>query len=110
MATRAEQFHADEQRSGKTGTRKRRSRSKPGVPRAKRSRAKEHAAKKAPYALELTVNGARPSRKSTRKSANRAKPDAAFNATEELRKGSPEARFHKEEARSTRARGKGRQG
>ena len=106
MATRAEQFHADEQRSGQASSRRRRGQTKPGVPTKKRSRAKEHAAKKAPYALEVTTDGGRPSRKSTRKSANRAKPDTAFNATEELQKGSPESRYRKGRARLARARGK----
>jgi hypothetical protein len=102
MATRAEQFHADEQRTGRSRVRK--GRSKPGVPRKKRSRAKAHAAKKATVALE--VGGKRPSRKSTRSSANRAKTDASYNRVEELRKGSPESRYRKAEAKGSRVRGK----
>jgi hypothetical protein len=105
MATRAEQFHAESQRTGKSSNRTRRDRSKPGISPARRSREKAHSAKKATYALEQTASGARPSRKSTRKSANRAKPDASFNRVEEQRKGSPESRYRKARARASRTRG-----
>jgi hypothetical protein len=64
-----------------------------------RSHDKKHAAKKATYALEDTANG-RVSRKSTRKSANRAKSDTNFNLRENLQKGSPTARFRKASART----------
>lgn len=97
MATRAEQYRAEEQRKGKRKVRS--GRSKPGVPGPKRTRAKKHAAKKATYALEET-KGKRPSRKSTRKAANRMKPDAGLNRREELQKGSPENRYEKSAARS----------
>jgi hypothetical protein len=107
MATRSEQFHADEQRTSAKSHR-RAGRTKPGVAPKNRSRAKDHAAKKATYALETTEGDKRPSRKSTRKSANRAKSDSSFNAVEELRKGSPESRFRKDRARAARARGAGR--
>ena len=106
MATRAEQFHADEQRTGKSAERKRAARTKPGVPASKRSRSKVHAAKKAAYALELPANAKRPSRRSSRSSANRSKPDTAYNAAEEIRKGSPESRYRKARARASKARGK----
>ena len=106
MATRAERFHADEQRTTEdTATaQQNKSRSRPGAPPAKRTRAKKHAEKKASYALETGDGGSRPSRKSTRKSANRSKPDANLNLREALQKGSPEARFRKERARRTRVR------
>jgi hypothetical protein len=106
MATRAERFHANEQRTGKTREPMRPGRTKPGLPSEVRSRAKAHAARKALYALEETADGRRPSRKSTRRSANRAKPDATLNGIEELRKGSPQSRFRKEQARAARPRGK----
>jgi hypothetical protein len=35
----------------------------------------------------------------------RSKPDAALNITEEVRKGSPEARFSRDRAKSIRTRG-----
>lgn len=107
MATKAEQFHAEEQRRGGGGARrgKNKSGSKPGSPPRARSPEKTHAGKKATHALERTAKGQRPSRKSTRKSANRAKPDATFNRQEQQRKGSPEARFHKAAARASRVRG-----
>ena len=97
MATQAEQHRAEEQRRAqgkKTGA----GRTKTGASK-EWSRAKMHAGRKATYALEET-DGARPSRKSTRKSANRSKPDASLNAREELLKGSPEQRYLKAAARA----------
>jgi len=105
MATRSEQYRANEERSGEVKRAVRASRSKPGVPPAKRTREKQHAEKKATYAMEPVPEGGRPSRKSTRKSANRAKPDATFNLVEELRKSSPTARFRKARARVRRTGG-----
>ncbi len=106
MATRSEQHHAAEQRRGWAGKTKAK-RSKPGVAPKHRSRAKPHAAKKATYALEQTIAGTRPSRKSSRKSANRAKADSGLNLAEALSKDSPESRFRKARARATRVRGSG---
>jgi hypothetical protein len=93
MATRAEQFRAQEQRRGgaKKAKRKNTRPSRPGAPHAGRQRASKHAARKATYALEESA-GKRPSRKSTRKSANRAKPDASFNRREEMQRDAPEER------------------
>jgi hypothetical protein len=96
MATRSEQTHAEEQRKGPRGS-IRAGRSKPGVPLAERSPDKEHAGRKATYALEAEREG-RPSRKSTRKSANRSKPDSGLNIREQLQKTSPEARARKSRA------------
>jgi hypothetical protein len=45
---------------------------------------------KASYAIE--ENSGRPSRKSTRASSNRAKPDSALRITARIRNASPEAR------------------
>lgn len=112
MSTRSEKFHAEEQRqnsvkkSASKKTAKKAKASKPGVAAKDRTRAKKTAGKKASYALEEVKPNARPSRKSTRKSANRSKPDTAFNLTEQLKKGSPETRFAKSKARTTRVRGK----
>ena len=101
MATRSEQFRATEARHGQSegAAQRRAARSKPGATSEQRSRSKVHADKKATYALEPATSG-RPSRKSTRKSANRSKPDTAFNLTEQLKKGSPEARFRRARAQS----------
>jgi hypothetical protein len=105
MATRSEQFRANEERKHsqrKPPTAPTARRPKPSVTASQRT---EHARKKATYALEVTPPGQRPTRKSTRSSANRAKPDATFNILESLVKGSPEARFRKARARGKRVRG-----
>lgn len=60
---------------------------------------------KAAYAFESPAADGRRSRKSTRGSANRSKPDTNFNLRESLVKGSPEARFRKARAKNTRVRG-----
>ncbi len=104
MATRAEQARSEEQRKHGTG------RSKPRVSRRKPKKAawshdKAHAASKATHALEDTAPGKRPSRESTRGSANRDKADTAFNLTEQTRKGSPENRARKARARVVKVRG-----
>ena len=104
MSTRAEQFHAEEQRKARQ-TNIRAKRSKPGVAPKDRTQAKPHAEKNAAYALEETAPGTRPSRKSTRKSANRSKPDTGFNLSEQAKKGSPEATYAKSKARAERVRG-----
>jgi hypothetical protein len=104
MATRAEQFRAVEQK-GRSAKKRRPARTKPGNPPALRKAAKKHAARKATYALEDKPADKRPSRKSTRSSANRAKPDTNFNLRESMQKGSPEARFRAARARASRARG-----
>ncbi|HVY44907.1 MAG TPA: hypothetical protein VHB21_03470 [Minicystis sp.] len=103
MATRSEQARAKEQRKGARPS-IRAGRSKPGVEPAERSREKEHAGRKATYAIEEPRAG-RPTRKSTRKSANRSKPDASFNLREQLQKGSPEARARRSRAKTARPRG-----
>jgi hypothetical protein len=100
MATRAEQKRADDQRAQAAKKKPSVKRSKPGTPKAARSRDKKHAAKKATYALE--TNKGRASRKSTRKSANRAKPDAALNGREQIVKGAPSRRFERDAARASR--------
>jgi hypothetical protein len=96
MSTKAEQFKVEEERAAANAHkgRIRPERSKPGAPPGERTRSKKHAARKATYALEAPAEG-RPSRKSTRKSANRAKPDANLNLREMREKSSPEARARK---------------
>ncbi len=100
--TRAEEFRAEQQRRGPRNGRNRK-RSKPGSPLDERSRSAKHAGRKATRALE---GGTRVSRKSTRKSANRAKPDTNFNLRESLQKGSPSARARKARARTVHVRGR----
>ncbi len=97
MATRAEQFHSRSQRTGRAKHK--------AIRKAKKdawSRDKGHAAVKATHAME--AGGAR---ESTRGSANRAKADAPFNVTEEVRKGAPQARARKMRAKTKRVRGSG---
>jgi hypothetical protein len=108
MATKAEQFRTQKEREHPAGEprskRARKSQRKPK--KAAFSRDKAGARAKATRALETTRPGKRPSRKSTRSSANRAKPDVAFNLTEEIKKGSPQARARKARARRTTVRGR----
>lgn len=106
MATRAEQYRAEEERGNRKAPKRKAQADKPGVAPQDRTRARKRVAKKATYALEESTGGARPSRKSTRKSANRAKPDAALTRREAGQKGSPESRYAKTRARATKARGK----
>lgn len=93
MATKAEKFHVEEERAAANEhkAKVRPERSKPGAAPGERTRAKKHAGRKASYALEPPREG-RPSRKSTRKSANRSKPDTNLNLRETRQKTSPEAR------------------
>jgi hypothetical protein len=100
MATRAEQFHSDEQRKGGNHHK---AEKKPK--KAAWKHEKHHAGVKATHALEDTAPGKRPSRESTRASSNRAKPDAPFNLTEETKKGAPRVRATKARAKRTKVRG-----
>lgn len=100
MATRAERARAEAQRKHRQQKTKERA-------RGADSRRKVRTGKKATYALEAPRKG-RPSRKSTRKAANRSKPDTGFNLTEAKRKGSPEARARRARAQGLRPRGGGR--
>lgn len=109
MATRAQQFRANDQRKQSAKAKPTRSASSTRSPRPDASQRTEHARKKATHALEITPPGKRPTRESTRGSANRMKPDTAFNLTESKVKGSPEARFRKARAAALRVRGSGRQ-
>jgi hypothetical protein len=107
MATRSEQYRAEEQRDA-AKRRRASARKEPahdGTPAGSDNGGNGHVQKKATYALETTAEGQRPSRKSSRKSANRAKADATFNIVEELRKNSPASRFRKSRARAARVRG-----
>lgn len=89
MSTKAERFRYDQERSGKKLPKRPKpirrdspvDTSKPGMSATDRKplmvhTPSEHAGRKATYALE--VSATRPSRLSTRKSANRQKNDAQF--------------------------------
>ncbi len=84
MATRSETFRADEQRKGRARASKKPSESK------KPSRAKQHAGRKATFALE-DGDSKKKSRKSSRKSANRAKPESTLEIREQMQRSTPEA-------------------
>jgi hypothetical protein len=99
MATKAERAHAE---SEKTGGAAKRGRKKSGAKKA------AHAQSKATYAREGRDAKGRASRKSTRASSNRAKPDAAMNIREELVMASPASRARHDRAkRAKRAPGRG---
>ena len=104
MATRAEQQRSEEERKhGKGNSKPRVSEKKPK--KATWSHDKQHAGRKATHALEDVAPGTRPSRESTRGSANRAKADAADNITEQVRKGTPTNRARKSRAGGAKVRG-----
>jgi hypothetical protein len=87
MATKAEEFRAEAQRSG---AKRAKAPDKPAPePRLSHNDARRLDRKSA-YAIEQT--GKRASRKSTRGSSNRAKPDSALRITARVRNASPEAR------------------
>jgi len=101
MATKAERFVMEQQLSKpkKPKQPKRRHAPKGAVqPTAARNRS-SHAAKKATYALEDSATG-RPSRRSSRRSANRAKPGSNLTRQKQREIRSPEARAEQAKARS----------
>ena len=99
MSTRSEQSRTEDQRQSSA-----RKRAAKKAPAAKSKGAKAgRVAAKAAYAYEAPRAG-KPSRKSTRKSANRAK-DVTFERRESLQKGTPKARARRAQAQGSRARG-----
>ena len=98
--TRAEEFKTLAERKGRQ---KRTSVKKPK--KSEWGHAKAHAGAKATRALEVTTKG-RPSRKSTRASANRSKPDAQMDRTEGFRKEAPRAVASNAQVKRERVRGK----
>ena len=102
MSTKAERFRYQSERSGpklpKAPPRPRKQSvdtSEPGVSASDRSpgvprNASEHAAKKASYKLETSAT--KPSRKSTRRSANRVKTDSKMRVKRRLAESRPSAR------------------
>jgi hypothetical protein len=86
MATKAQEFRAAAERHASV-TKK----AKPTTSPVRRTHNEAHRVeKKSTYALEQA--GPHASRKSTRGSANRAKPDSALRITARVRNASPEAR------------------
>ena len=110
MATRAEQFRSDAQRTHgeRGGKAKKKGKTRVSERRPKKaawSHDKAHAGAKATHALEQVAPGQRASRTSTRKSSNRAKGDSAFTRTEESKKGAPTNLARKSRARGAKVRG-----
>jgi len=102
MATRAEKFRYAAERSHEDRPPKKRVKPLPST-----LVGSKHAARKATHAFEPHPPDVHPSRKSTRGSANRAKPDAPFNLRESLVKNSPKARHERGAGkRSPLARGR----
>ena len=112
MATRAEQFRYNEERRPKDATEKspnkRSSRMSQRTKKNAAPRDNQRAGAKATYAKELPSASGRKSRKSTRKSANRAKADANLNRREAGAKGSPKAMHATTQAKVERPRGRGK--
>ena len=113
MATKSQQFKTSEERahSRKDSPKpkaKRKARAK-AAPTKTASTTRAHGgkrtAKKAAYALEHAEGGARPSRKSTRASAHRARTDSPLALRQEGRTRSPDARFARSRAKGSRVRG-----
>ena len=108
MATRSEMARAEAQRQA-SATNATSATNAKGTPRDRATEpepeARTRAARDATYAYEAPSADGQRSRKSTRGSANRAKPDAAFNAREELVKGSPTSLYRKQRAKIARVRG-----
>jgi hypothetical protein len=97
MATRSEAFHANQQRHPSKQAKKRLAdhmAKKDRIKRKLHAHENVHAGKKATVALELPPkSGKRPSRKSTRSSANRSKFDSATEHRGGMAHASPEGRF-----------------
>lgn len=100
MATRAEQAHAEAQRTGRA------KRAAAGSGRS-RTRKTGHVEAKATQPREPRSASGRASRKSTRSGANRAKSTSPAEIREGIQKGSPEAKARRSSARAKRVRGHG---
>jgi hypothetical protein len=102
-------MRTDQQRRGPTPkAQKRRAAKKRRAEKLGAEHPTKRAGAKAGYALERPSSAGKSSRKSTRGSANRAKPDTNFNLREEMVKGSPESRFRKAQTRAVVVRGRTR--
>lgn len=102
MATRAEQLRYQQERDESKKKRAKKARKAAAKPAPKKRASRT--ATKATVAVE-EHGTARPSRKSTRGSANRLKSDTNLNLREERVKGSPENRYRKTRAKAARVRG-----
>jgi hypothetical protein len=95
VATKAERFRAEQERSGpKRAPKPEKLKRARVVPNSTAHNLSLRAAKKGVYAVELSM-GARPSRKSSRKSKNHVKTDTAMRMTAVSRATSPEMRAHR---------------
>ena len=90
MATKAEWFRYQAERSGPKRSKQLRKKAGPIAPKAHNESAR--ADRKALYALEDVPRGARPSRKSTRKASNRQKTDVAFRMKSRTAESAPRTR------------------
>jgi hypothetical protein len=97
MATRSEQFKAEAERKHPSSAHVA-GETKPTAPHG-------HAEKKAAYAREAQPADAQPSRKSTRKSANRAKPDTTLQHSVQMKENTPESRHERSHDTGTRGGG-----
>jgi hypothetical protein len=103
MATKGDRFRAAQQREAQAGRAKKTSRTSAGKRAAERGRRKDRvpnpashndsarAARKSNYELEISAT-TRPSRKSTRKSTTRIKPDSSLRLAAMNRGASPSVR------------------
>jgi hypothetical protein len=93
VATKAERFKAAAERSGAKRAKKppKHERDKGRVPNQASHNESERAARKSSYEMEFATT-ARPSRKSTRKSSNRQKPDSGLRMTAVNRLATPSRR------------------
>lgn len=109
MATKAEQARAESAKKGPNPKRvKKAAQKKPAKAKGVGTEPNENraAGRKATFAKETTAPGKRPSRKSTRSSANRAKPDTNLTLRSERAKRAPSDAAATAKARATRPRGK----
>lgn len=109
MATRAEIARTEEQRKrARAHAAKKKAKHDALAGRGKRpeSRESEHAGRKATHDLETHLEGTRPSRKSTRKGANRLRADAAMNQREEAGEGAPKFQHALAAVRAKKVRGR----
>jgi hypothetical protein len=98
MATKAEQFHSDEERRHKKTPK--------AAPAPEGEARTTHHQSQANVSRETVAAGTRPSRKSTRSSVNRGRNDTALTRRASAKKSSSDSRARDARTRSTRTRGK----
>jgi AraC-like DNA-binding protein len=109
MATRAEIARTEEQQKrARAHAARKKAKHDALAARNKRTESHEsdHAGRKATHALETHLDGARPSRKSTRKGANRLRADAAMNARDEAGESAPKSQHALAAVRTKKVRGR----